>query len=183
MPHAYNKGATFQFNQADRARRHAPQRERARSTNRAYEAALAELRRHKSKLKAAEELCARKDEMLARECREAAAREAAMQRRHTLNAEAHARRGVLIRMLCNGAVPQHMLDNLSLLVHEQRAQAERELRELEKKISDARRRADALDPPTPPRARARAAAAAAATRLTRPRARSSAASSGPAVYR
>ena len=32
-----------------------------------------------------------------------------------------ARRGVLIRMLCNGAVSQHMLDNLSLLVHEQRA--------------------------------------------------------------
>ena len=78
VPHAHNTGATFQFHQADHARRHALQRGRARSTNRAAEAALAELRRHQSKLKAAEELCARKDEVIARERREAAAHEAAM---------------------------------------------------------------------------------------------------------
>ena len=97
--HAHSTGATFQFHQADHARRRAHQRYSARSTNRAYEAAFAELRLHQAKLKAAEEACARKDEMLARQRREAAEHEAAMQRRHTLNSEAHARRGVLIRML------------------------------------------------------------------------------------
>ena len=72
VPHA---GATVQFHQADQARRRALQRGRARSTNHAAEAALARVRMYEAyeaKLKAAEEACARKDEMLARQRREAA---------------------------------------------------------------------------------------------------------------